>query len=129
MALKSELFTSDRDVKNRLELCQDYDRHHVLLGDKGKYVSFIQEALRRVMPELRLPAEELTNPVLARYGIYGPQTAAAVARYKRGHKPQILNYRSQIDPVVGRQTITALDKDIYKLDNPGRTKPGKFRPF
>ena len=50
-------------------------------------------------------------------GTYGPDTEAAVTGYKT--ERQIVNFAGQIDPIVGRKTIVALDAEIERFDAAG----------
>lgn len=111
------LLTKDEKIRKRLQDCQDHDINHIVFGARGDHVSVIQTALFTIMPNLRLPDNELSDPV-TKGGFYGPATAAAVATYKKTRKPPILNYLGQIDNIVGRQTITALDKDLGNATPP-----------
>src|SRR5262249_53594590 len=49
--------------------------------------------------------------------IYGPATAAAVAAFKR--KRQILNFAGQIDNIVGKKTMAALDGEMLAKERGG----------
>jgi peptidoglycan hydrolase-like protein with peptidoglycan-binding domain len=113
MALRSELFTKDPAVKARLEACAARNSEHILFGAKGDHVSAIQAALFIILPGLQLPDEELSDKATGK-GFYGPQTAAAVRRYKQNHKPPIINksYQSAPDDIVGIMTIQFLDDDL-----------------
>lgn len=50
-------------------------------------------------------------------GTYGPDTEAAVTAYKT--ERQILNFAGQIDAIVGKKTIAALDAEIERFDAAG----------
>ncbi len=104
MPLISNLF---RDSE-RLAACQRSDSAHVVPGDRGEHVRLIQIALN-VIEGYAIGVAELDSRT------YGPSTANAVLAYKK--KRNIVNrtYQSAADNVVGRMTITALDKDMRAL--------------
>lgn len=126
MALRSRLFTSDDDevVKTRLRSCLDKDSEHIQIGARGKHVSKIQTALFILLPGLKLPDNELSDPVTGD-GFYGQGTAAAVLRYKKDHKPPIINtaYQDKPDSIVGRMTIQFLDDDMFAKEQVDPLKP------
>jgi hypothetical protein len=88
-----------------LEQCAVDDNAHLTVGSNGPHVALVQQALI-----------DLGEPVGAdgADGGYGPATAAAVSSYKaqRG----IVNSSGQIDAVVGKLTIAALDDEIAAAD-------------
>jgi hypothetical protein len=104
MALQSLLFRDEP----KLQACAEHDAAHVTAGQHGEHVRRIQRALEILVPDLTLPASEKNA------GRYGTATANAVLKYKREHRPPIINpkYQSQPDSVVGRMTIAALDQDL-----------------
>lgn len=124
MALRSKLFTSDEVVKARLNDCLDRDSEHIQLGAKGAHISKIQTALFILLPGLKLPDNELSDPKTGD-GFYGPATAAAVLRYKQNHKPPIINkaYQDKPDSIVGKMTIQFLDDDMLGKDPVDPPKP------
>lgn len=99
MALQSYEFSGDK----RLEACAVSDPAHVTPGTVGDFVGKIQRALI-VLGEAVISADELAGMR------YGPSTAAAVAAYKKARG--ILNYAGQIDNIVGKKTIAALDAEL-----------------
>jgi hypothetical protein len=120
MSLRSELFTSDPVVRQRLEACLERDEDHIPPGSGGAHVSKIQAALFILLPGLRLPDNELSD-AKTKEGFYGPITAGAVLRYKQNHKPHpIINtgYQNAADNIVGKGTIQALDDDLFALQHP-----------
>jgi peptidoglycan hydrolase-like protein with peptidoglycan-binding domain len=121
MPLKSDLFTTDLTVRSRLQQCQDNDSFQIRQGETGDHISAIQTALFLLLPNLRLPDAELGDPVTKR-GRYGPLTAAAVEKYKRTHKPSILNVAGVIDRIVDKKTITYLDSELPSVGS-GKTLP------
>ena len=99
MALQSQHFRGDPE----LEAAAVSDPAHILQGARGKHVRKIQLALI-----------QLDGANLALDGIYGPATAAAVAAFKR--KRKILNFRGQIDDIVGKKTTAALDREMLQRE-------------
>jgi hypothetical protein len=103
MPLISRFFKSD----SKLEACLVSDAAHVTQGATGDHVSKIQTALF-VLEGSKIDKRELA----AKY--YGPSTAAAVLAYKRKRRIINYSYQTQADSIVGKMTITALDKEIYQ---------------
>jgi hypothetical protein len=95
MALQSKLFRGDP----KLEPAAVSDPAHIFQGASGPHVVKIQQALN-----------QLDGAALAQDGIYGPRTAAAVSAFKR--KRQILNFKNEIDDIVGKKTTTTLDTEM-----------------
>jgi hypothetical protein len=54
--------------------------------------------------------------------LYDQETADLVTTFKELSKPQILNFLGQIDAIVGKKTITALDDELV-FDAPTRGDP------
>lgn len=99
--LTSELFKGD----GRLAACQLHDTDHIFLGAVGDHVAKIQMALF-VSDGLAVGRED-------RYAKrYGPSTARAVLAFKS--KRRIINrsYELQVDDIVGKMTINALDREV-----------------
>jgi peptidoglycan hydrolase-like protein with peptidoglycan-binding domain len=90
-----------------LEACAVEDSARLLLGSQGPHVALVQQALI----DLGEPIESGAS------GHYGADTEAAVAAYKTAR--QILNFAGQIDPIVGKKTIAALDAEIEGFDVAG----------
>jgi peptidoglycan hydrolase-like protein with peptidoglycan-binding domain len=103
MALISRRFAG----VSELEACAVDDNAHLLSGSEGPHVALVQQALI----DLGEPIESGAS------GTYGPDTEAAVMAYK-AHR-QILNFAGQIDPIVGKKTIAALDAEIERFDAAG----------
>lgn len=124
MALRSKFFTSDEAVKARLNACLEHDSEHIQFGARGAHVSKIQTALFILLPGLKLPDNELSDPKTGD-GFYGQATAAAVLRYKQNHKPPIINraYQDKPDSIVGKMTIQFLDDDMFGKDPVDPPKP------
>lgn len=125
MPLKSTHFTRPQRIQ-RLEDCLIHDHWHIKLKipyEKGLHVSKIQEALFLLMNDVNL-GDELGSE------IYGPQTAAAVQRYKETHRPPIINtaYQSRADNIVGKMTIQWLDEDMANRSAPAPAPPKPTPP-
>ncbi len=103
--LKSMMF-ADIQV---FEDCAVDDAKHIVPGTIGLHVVMIQGALATVGGQ-KIDEREVDKK------LYGVSTAAAVANFKRSHKPPLLNYRNQIDPIVGKKTIAALDALMAERD-------------
>ncbi len=99
MALQSRLFRGDP----RLEAAAVSDPAHVVPGAVGDHVGKIQSAL------MTLDGASIARAELEGW-LYGSSTAAAVLAYKQ--KRNIINrsYQTQPDNIVGKMTVTALDK-------------------
>ena len=94
MALQSQLFRGD----SKLEAAAVSDPAHIVPGANGAHVGKIQQALI-----------QLEGATIALDSIYGPDTAAAVASFKKNQKPPLLNFAGKIDNIVGKKTMAALD--------------------
>jgi hypothetical protein len=101
MSLQSQLFKSDK----ALEACAIQDSAHIQLGAVGQHVGKIQAALF-LLDRLDINAVELSATR------YGSSTAAAVVSFKK--KRAIINrsYQTQVDNIVGKMTIAALDNEM-----------------
>lgn len=104
MALKSQLFRGD----SKLEAAAVSDQAHIVPGARGPHVGKIQQALI-----------QLDGAAIAKDSAYGPATAAAVANFKRNQTPPILNFAGQIDNIVGKKTIAALDAGMLAAEKGG----------
>jgi hypothetical protein len=102
MALQSQLFRGDP----KLEAAAVSDPAHLLPGASGPHVAKIQQALILI-----------DRAAIAPDGAYGQATAAAVSEFKE--KRQILNLQSQIDNIVGKKTMAALDSEMLALEARG----------
>src|SRR5262245_13744952 len=107
MALQSFFFRGEP----KLEAALISDPAHILPGARGKHVEKIQVAL-----------VDLDGANLAPNGTYGSATATAVREFKK--KRGILNYQGTIDDIVGRKTMTALDNEMFKIENSRRKGGG-----
>jgi hypothetical protein len=99
--LRSELFRGDR----RLERTLVSDADHVVLGNRGEFVSKIQFAVL-TLEGGSIGATELQGQV------YGPETARAVLAYKTRRKIINRSYQNTADNIVGKMTIRALDDEM-----------------
>lgn len=114
MPLLSKMFRNDA----RLQSCLTNDASHLVLGTVGQHVGLIQTALF-VVEGLRVAQEE------ERSQRYGTSTAAAVLDFKT--KRGIINttYQSQPDNIVGKMTISALDRELLQRESRRATvEPG-----
>jgi hypothetical protein len=112
MALQSQMFRGD----SKLEAAAVSDSAHIFQGARGAHVGKIQLAL--VL---------LDKAVISQDSIYGPATAAAVRAFKQ--KRQILNFQGQIDDIVGKKTIAALDAELINKEKGGVGRAGGARGF
>lgn len=104
-ALESDLLSANK----RLQECLVKDSSHVRLNDSGEHVLLLQKALNKIG---ELPSELPEN------GTFDATMAGAVARYKKNRG--ILNYAGQIDDIVGKLTITAIDNELVARNRRGR---------
>jgi peptidoglycan hydrolase-like protein with peptidoglycan-binding domain len=110
MPLRSKLFVDDQ----ALEAAFVSNPAHITRGAQGDYAAKIQQCVL-----IHETAIDLGNEVQTR--TYGPQTAAAVQKYKANRK--IINpaYQQAADDIVGIMTMQRMDKDM--LDHEGQTGP------
>jgi hypothetical protein len=106
MPLISKLFADDK----KLNLCLIDDKSHIVLGATGSHVSKIQTALFLV-DNVSVDPDEL------RTATYGHSTAAAVLSYKRNRNIINYSYQSSADNIVGKMTISSLDRDVLFAEN------------
>jgi hypothetical protein len=109
--LKSELFRGD----SRLAKTLVSDPHHVVPGDRGEFVSLIQNAVL-VLEGGEISAHELQSR------LYGPDTAKIVLAYKT--RRQIINkaYQKTADNIVGKMTIRKLDEEMVAFETAERVR-------
>lgn len=121
MTLQSKLFTDPdpgktaTDVSSGRDLlqgCEVNDRDHFKRGEPDRVGRF--EAVSRIQRALAILGFTITDPV----GLYEGSTAQAVATFKRNHKPPILNFKGEIDDIVGKKTIGFLDAEMLKRQPP-----------
>ena len=105
MNLTSQLLRGDR----KLEACLTSDAAHVLQGANGEHVAKLQTALI-LLDGAKIDRQDTTAK------IYGSSTAAAVLAYKT--KRTIINplYQTKPDNIVGKMTIAALDREIFRYE-------------
>jgi hypothetical protein len=111
MALQSQLFRGDP----KLEAAAVSDPAHIVSGASGEHVRKIQQALI-----------QLDGATIEADGKYGPTTANAVLAYKQKRKIINLSYQTQADNVVGKMTMTALDREMLEYER-ARTSQGPLR--
>ena len=106
MVLRSEHFTKPKNT--RLEGCLVDDAQHVAPGSTGEHIRLIQIALAKLLP-IFLVAD----------GKYGPNTAAAVLKYKT--ERAILRVGQLFpDNIVGKKTIKSLDDEMVEQEADSR---------
>lgn len=93
----------------KLRKCEVNDIDHIgeNFSPKGPHVVLIQEALNAW-------AKKQVPPIspIAVNGEFKKETGDRVALYKQKQRPPILNYKGQIDRIVGKKTVVALDKEL-----------------
>ena len=109
MALQSQLFRGD----SKLEAAATSDAAHIVPGANGPHVGKIQQALIQV-----------DGAAISQDSVYGPGTAAAVAKFKRNQQPPILNFAGKIDDIVGIKTMAALDARMLGRETGGGVRLG-----
>ena len=110
MSLDSE-FGENEKLRN----CEIKDADHVgeQFAPKGPWVVLIKKALnawaaKQIPPVTALPLTDF----------FDSATGDMVALYKTQHSPPILNYANQIDRIVGKKTVAALDKELPARPSP-----------
>jgi hypothetical protein len=92
--------------------CQRFDNAHIgvatapALNRRGIHVQLIKKALNAFARRFGMDELDESND------LFDQETADLVTTFKELHRPRILNFRGQIDAVVGKQTITALDDEL-----------------
>jgi peptidoglycan hydrolase-like protein with peptidoglycan-binding domain len=110
--LRCKLFTTPTEVPE-LERCLVSDADHITPGSRGEHVRRIQVALNRLSQG---PSRE--NFDLDPDGVYGPDTAPAVAACKNAPSRRILQpWQTTADDIVGKRTIKSLDDEMDILEN------------
>ena len=107
MALESKLSTNEK-----LRKCEVADEHHVgeQFSPVGPWVTLIKEALNAWAARQTPPL-----PPLPMSDKFDKATGDRVALFKKLHSPPILNYKGQIDRIVGKKTVVALDGELPRL--------------
>jgi peptidoglycan hydrolase-like protein with peptidoglycan-binding domain len=113
MGLQSHLFRGD----SKLEAAAVSDAAHIMPGANGPHVEKIQTAL------IQLDAASIRVD-----SVFGPSTAAAVLAYKRKRKIVNRTYETQVDNIVGKMTIAALDAEIL-ANEIVPTRPARIVPL
>lgn len=85
------------------------DAAHVVIGDRGEFVSKIQFAAL-LLGGGRIGPTELFNQQ------YGPETASVVLLYKTNRKIINLSYQKTADNIVGKMTIRSLDDEMQAYE-------------
>lgn len=109
MPVQSKLFTSDPKVRDRLNKALVSDPDHILPLSAGDHVAKIQIALSR-LGTVKIDQKEIDQKS------YGDTTADAVATFKANCKPPLLNFKNQIDNIVGRKTTLELDQQMIAFE-------------
>lgn len=105
-------FESEFEFNQKLKDCARFDGDHIGkdFAPQGRHVHLIQKALnawaRTNAPRLALDPQgvDFSNET------FGDDTARLVREFKT--RNGLLNFRGQIDEVVGKKTIAALDKEL-----------------
>jgi hypothetical protein len=104
----------------KLVNCQNFDQAHIGLttnppaNRRGIHVQLIKKALNSFARRFGMDQLDESNDS------YDQETADMVMTFKELHKPRILNFRGEIDAVVGKKTITALDDELpFQPPKPG----------
>ena len=103
--LRSQLFKDNDQLKR----CAVDNTAHVKTGDKGDFVSKIQEALVILDDAIFLGTEVSDQR-------YGTSTAQAVLDYKTKRNIVNRSYQSKPDNIVGVMTIAQMDKELADVD-------------
>jgi hypothetical protein len=103
--LRSQLFRGNV----RLERCALEHPQHVQLGDKGDFVSKIQEALV-ILDKAILTGTDVPDQT------YGTSTAQAVLTYKTARNIVNRSYQTAPDNIVGIMTIDKMDKEMADME-------------
>jgi hypothetical protein len=108
----SNPYSHDGNVSTRFRSMLTSDPAHMMPYEKGAAVVPIHEALAIIY---QLPHAESFGPLnnneraLRSYGLF---TQNYILKLKTQYK--ILNYLKQIDPIIGKKTIRALDFILYR---------------
>ena len=115
----NSVFRHHRQLVN----CQKFDNAHIGLttlpakNRRGVHITLIKTALNVFARERGLDQLDLSNDE------FDQETEDMVLTFKElNTRKPILNFRGQIDPIVGKQTITALD-DRLPFDPPKANDP------
>lgn len=78
-------------------------------GSVGDHVNKIQLALI-LIDDLQIDQKEIASKR------YGPSTTSAVLAFKKARNIVNFSYETRVDNIVGKMTVTALDKEILKFE-------------
>jgi hypothetical protein len=121
MPVDSKLFTSDPNVRDRLNKALESDPDHIVPGSSGDHVAKIQVALSR-LGKVQINQDEIDQK------FYGATTSKAVEAFKSGCKPPLLNFKNQIDSIVGKKTTRELDRQMKDFENHNPPPPPPVPP-
>jgi hypothetical protein len=118
MGLQSKLFKGDP----KLEACLTDDSAHIKERSVGEHVSKIHTALF-VIDGLSVAPDEL------RTHTYGKSTSKAVLAFKTKRRIINYSYERQVDNIVGKMTIAALDMEMFRkeLQLPELPHPSSYK--
>lgn len=117
----SSPLTSVMRFNPKLRACLVKDSDHIGLTTspardrRGIHVQLIKKALNAFARRLGMDEIDETND------LFDQETADLVMTFKELHKPPILNFVRQIDAIVGKKTIAALDDELPFV-SPGRPR-------
>jgi hypothetical protein len=102
-------FQSEFADNQKLNACAANDGDHIgeQFAPKGPWVVLIKKALNAWAAKQRPPVAALTIS-----DVFSKETGDRVALYKTKQRPPILNVAGQIDRIVGKKTVVALDKEL-----------------
>lgn len=105
-------FESEFEFNQKLKDCATFDRDHIgeRFSPQGQHIFLIHKALNAWAetnaPELVLKSDDSEFAA----STFGKKTAKLVRKFKTTKR--ILNYKGEIDEVVGIKTVAALDKEL-----------------
>ena len=104
-------FQSEFADNAKLKACADNDADHISeqFAPTGPWVVLIKKALNAWAARQQPPVAQLSLGEQ-----FDRATGDLVALFKTRHAPPILNYAGQIDRIVGKKTVVALDKELPK---------------
>ncbi|MCW5958459.1 MAG: hypothetical protein KIT61_17895 [Pyrinomonadaceae bacterium] len=117
----SKPLTSVMRFNPKLRACLINDKDHIGIATspardrKGTHVRQIKKALNAFARRFGMDELDESNDV------FDQETADLVTTFKELHRPPILNFMRQIDAIVGKKTIAALDDEL-PFQSPGRTR-------
>jgi len=108
------LISNHFKTNDKLQRCSVNDPEHIVPGSSGEPVNKIQQALTKLM-KMNFPPNEAGGLK------YGEATINAVVKFKTDRG--ILNFKNQIDNIVGQKTIRRLDKEMKDTEIPNLVLP------